>query len=350
MRSATEVASRDAEEPASPGAILQLGMAFWGSKALLTAVELGLFTELARHGPMPASELVARLGLHGRGASDFLDALVALGMLRRDAEGRYTNTPETALYLDRASPDYIGGLLEMANSRLYPFWGRLTGALRSGRPQNEARDGGPDPFAAIYADPATLEVFLRAMSGVSLPNARAIAAAFPWQNVRSFADIGCAQGAFIVEVARIHPHLEGCGFDLPPVQPVFERYVAEAGLSSRIHFAPGDFLSGPLPEAEVLIMGHILHDWGMEEKRMLMRKAYQALPPGGALLVYDAMIDDARRENAFGLLMSLNMLIETPDGFDYTVAECISWAREAGFGEVSARHLQGPHSMVVARK
>jgi precorrin-6B methylase 2 len=271
-------------------------------------------------------------------------------MLERGEDGRYANAPETDLYLDRAKPSYVGGILEMANARLYPFWGRLTQALRTGAPQNEAADGRPDPFSAIYAEPKTLEVFLGAMTGVSLPTARAIATAFPWQEYKTFADVGCAQGGLPVEIARAHPHLTGIGFDLPPVQPVFERYVAKHGLEDRLSFRPGDFFEEALPSADVLVMGHILHDWGLAEKKRLLRKAYEALPTGGALIVYDAMIDNERRQNAFGLLMSLNMLIETPAGFDYTGADCTAWMQEAGFREVRVEPLQGPYSMAVGTK
>jgi hypothetical protein len=123
----------------APDSILQLGLAFWGSKTLLSAVELGVFTELA-HRPLKAHILIERLRLHQRGARDFLDALVALGMLDRDGD-IYRNTPATALFLDRNKPSYVGGLLEMANARLYPFWGNLTEALRTGEPQNELKRG-----------------------------------------------------------------------------------------------------------------------------------------------------------------------------------------------------------------
>ena len=329
--------------------ILQLGSAFWASKALLSAVELGLFTELAAAGPLDAAALRTRLGLHGRGAHDFLDALVSVNMLQRLDDGRYANTAETELYLDRQKPSYIGGILEMANRRLYPFWGRLTEALRTGLPQNEIRDG-EDLFAAIYADPANLEGFLRAMTGISLMTARAISTAFPWHKYGTFADVGCAQGALPVEIARAHPHLTGVGFDLAPVRPVFEAHVRRHGLAGRLRFQAGDFFKDPLPSVDVLVMGHILHDWGLPDKQMLLRKAYEALPDGGALIVYDAMIDDERRKNAFGLLMSLNMLIETPAGFDYTGADCAAWMREAGFREVRVEPLQGPYSMAVGRK
>lgn len=335
---------------ASPDRILELGSAFWASKTLLSAIELGLFTRLAQRGPQTLAELRAAFGLHERGARDFLDALVALGMLQRRADGRYAGTAETDFYLDRGKPSYVGGMLEMMNARLYRFWGNLTEALRTGAPQNETTTGEPDLFAAVYAEPARLEQFLAAMTGLSRPTARALAAAFPWHEHRSFADIGCAQGGLTVEIARAHPHLAGTGFDLPAVGPVFRRFVASHRLTRRVSFAAGDFFKDPLPTADVLVMGHILHDWSLAEKKTLLAKAHAALPAGGALIVYDAMIDDDRRENAYGLLMSLNMLIETPSGFDYTGADCIGWMREAGFRDVRVEQLQGPYSMAVGRK
>jgi hypothetical protein len=331
----------------TPDAILQLGFAFWGSKTLLSAVELGLFTLLA-DGPLSVETVTARLALHPRSVRDFLDALVALGQLERK-DGLYANTAAGALFLDRQKPTYVGGILEMANARLYPFWGALTEGLRTGNPQNEAKEG-RDLFDEIYRSPAILAEFLKAMSGISLAAANAISTKFSWADYKSFADIGTAQGAFPVTLAQTHPHLAGIGFDLPVVRQHFETYVAQRGLSERLSFHAGDFFADSLPAADVLIMGHILHDWGLEKKRTLIRKAYAALPHGGALIVYDSVIDDERRKNAFGLLMSLNMLIETREGFDFTGADCMGWLREAGFVETRVEPLVGPDSMVIGFK
>ena len=331
----------------SPDGILQLGLGFWGSKALLSAVELGVFTELAS-GPKDLASLTAGLGLHPRSARDFFDALVALRIIDRQG-GMYVNSAEADRYLDRGKPTYLGGLLEMCNARLYGFWGHLTDALRTGQPQNEIRQG-EDLFGALYADPKRLEAFLKAMSGISIATAGVMAAAFPWQEFRSFVDVGCAQGGCSTVIAAAHPHLSGIGFDLPPVRPIFEAYAAERGLADRLRFQAGDFFADPLPSADVVIMGHILHDWDLPKKQMLLAKAYEALPPGGAVIVYEALIDDDRRENAFGLLMSLNMLIETQGGFDFTGADCIGWMRQAGFREATVRPLNGPNSMVIGRK
>jgi O-methyltransferase domain/Dimerisation domain len=327
--------------------IMQFGLGFWGSKALLSAVELELFTELAS-APLDEETLRQRLRLHPRGARDFFDALVALGFLER-LNGVYHNTPAADLYLDRNKLSYIGGWLHLANTQLYPTWVSLTEALRTGKPQNGGKDG-EDLFDSVYSDPASLANYARAMTGHSLPAARALAHQFPWTEYRTLIDVGTAEGGLPVEIGRAHPHLTGGGFDLPPVQPVFETYVQNHGLGNRLRFYAGDFLDEPLPAADVLVMGHILHDWNLEVKRELVAKAYAALPRNGALIVYDWMIDDDRKGNAAGLLMSLNMLVRTQGGFDYTGADCIGWMHATGFAEVRRARLSGPHSMVVGIK
>ncbi len=327
---------------------MQVGTGFWASKTLLSAIELELFTELAKH-PGNLQTVRQRLGLAERGTQDFLDALVALGFVERE-NGTYRNTAETDLFLDKAKPSYIGGVLEMANHRLYPFWGNLTEALRTGHPQNEVKHGQEPFFEVLYADPARLSEFLKAMTGVSHGANMAIAQALPWDEYDSFVDVGTAQGDLVVQIVEANAHLTGTGFDLPVVEPTFAEYVGLSAAADRISFVGGDFFSDPLPSGDVVLMGHILHDWGMDEKRMLIGKAYDALPEGGALVVYEALIDDDRRSNVFGLLMSLNMLIETYDGFDYTGADCRGWLVEAGFRETRVEHLLGPDSMVVGIK
>jgi hypothetical protein len=331
----------------TPDKIMQLGLGFWGSKTLLSAVELGVFTELAK-GPQDGESLRIRLDLHPRSARDFFDALVSLGMLQRN-NGQYANIPESDLFLDRGKSSYIGGILEMCNARLYGFWGNLTTGLKTGELQNEAKRG-EDFFAAIYADPARLKQFLSAMTGLSMGVAKAVALQFPWANYKSFVDAGGAQGCVPVQIALAHPHLAGGNFDLPVVGPIFEEYVQSFGLGRRLSFYPGDFFKDSLPYTDVIIMGQILHDWDLEEKRQLIAKAHATLPKGGALIVCEAIIDDQRRQNTFGLLMSLNMLIETQAGFDFTGADCSGWMRDAGFKETHVEPLCGPYSMVVGIK
>jgi hypothetical protein len=336
----------------SPEQILQIGMGFWASKTLLSAVELGLFTILA-DGPQTGAALEEALGLHPRATADFLDTLVALGLLGRQgngAEARYMNTPSTALFLDRGSPRYVGGLLEMANSRLYPFWGDLTPALKTGKPQNELKHRGASMFDELYADPARLEQFMGAMSGVSRANFEAFAEKFDFSSFASHVDIGGATGQLASIVQARHPHLASRTLDLPVVQPIAERHIRAAGLEGRVVAGEIDFLKEEFPNADLITMGMILHDWNLEHKKMLIAKAYRALPEGGAFVAIENIIDDARRENAFGLMMSLNMLIEFGDAFDFTGADFTAWCLEAGFSRCEILPLAGPASAAIAWK
>lgn len=335
-----------------PAHILQVGMGFFASKTLLSAVELKLFSLLAQ-GPLNATQVGERLDLHPRARRDFLDSLVALQLLAREGDGEqasYSNTPDTAFFLDEASPAYLGGLLEMANARLYGFWDRLTPALRSGQPQNECRAGIANPFDAIYADEARLEQFLRAMAGVQLGAQVALAQKVDFSKTKTLCDVGGANAALSVVLARAHPHLRCISFDLPVVGPVARRHVSASGATQQVEVREGDFFKDALPAADVIVMGNILHDWDETQKQMLMRKAFDALPAGGRFMAVENVIDDARRSNAFGLLMSLNMLIETPGGFDYTGAQFDAWARGAGFARTEIVPLAGPTSAAIATK
>jgi O-methyltransferase/methyltransferase family protein len=336
-------------ETATPERILQTGLGFWASKTLLSAVEIGVFTELARR-PQSLTELSHALALHPRSAADFLDALVALRFLQKQGEGnglKYTNTPDAALFLDRNKDSYVGGMLEMANMRLYPFWANLTEALRTGEPQNEIRDGGLDPFSRSDLDNETFRGFIQAMTGLSMGSARALAHTFAWERYHTFADVGTAQGGLPVVLVEAHPHLRGIGVDLPKVQSIFEEYVRRHELQDRIQWCARDIWSEPFPQADVIVLGHMLHGWGLERKKVLLQKAFDALPVGGAVLAYDAVIDDQRRENAFGLLFSLNMLIENREGAEYTGAECEAWMRDIGFSSTYVKPLVGAESVVV---
>ena len=336
----------------SPATILELARGFMGSKVLLAAAKLHLFDEL-RDGPLTGEQIRARLGLHSRAVPDFVDALVSLGMLAREGDGpqaRYANTPETARFLVRDSEAYVGGLLEMFNDRLFRYWSDLEDGLRTGQPQNELKDGGTSMFAELYRDPARLEQFLAAMSGISRSNFIALAERFDFTRYRTLCDVGGAAGDLSCAVAARHPGLRCLSFDLPVVQPIAQAAIARRGLTERVTTIAGDFFGDPLPRADVVTMGMILHDWNLEKKKILIRAAFEALPDGGAFIAVENLIDDARREQQFGLLMSLNMLIEFGDAFDFTFADFRGWCAEAGFRRFEVLPLGGPASAAVAYK
>ena len=335
-----------------PSSILQTAFGFWHSKVLLTAVELGVFTKLAGR-RLTGIELGAELQFHPRAIADFFDALVAMKFLARAGDGpqaKYFNTPEGSLFLDEASPRYIGGILTMLNARLFKFWNDLPEALRTGRPQNEIKHGQKGMFEELYSDLPRLEQFMGAMTGLSRINFEAFADKFDFSKFKTLCDVGGATGLLSIEVARKRPHLKCISFDLPEVEAIAKKHIAAAGLANRIGTAAGDFFKEPLPKADIITMGMILHDWNLEKKMHLIRAAYDALPAGGALVAIEALIDDARRENAQGLLMSLNMLIEFGDAFDYTGADFKKWCSGVGFKRFEVIHLAGPASAAVAYK
>ena len=331
---------------------METGMAFWPARTLLTGVKLGLFTEL---GPdkKTGKELQEALGLHDRANPDFFDTLVALKFLDRQGDGesaKYSNTAETAAFLDRSSPTFMGGFLEMAHDRLYPYWGNLLDGLKSGTAQNETRDGGAGLFEELYSRPERLEQFMDAMAGISAGNFQAFAEKFDFSPYKTLTDVGGATGLLSTLVANHNLHMTCTTTDLPPATEIAARKLEAAGFADRVDAEPIDFFKDPIKPADVVTMGMILHDWNLENKLMLIRKAYDALPEGGAFVAIENIIDDARRENAFGLMMSLNMLIEFGEAFDFTGADFDRWCREVGFTRTEVIHLAGPCSAAIAYK
>lgn len=349
-----EQAETQASHP-NPEMIMQIGTGFWPSKILLTAVNFELFTKLAERKTMTAKDLKSELGLKctDRHMYDFLDTLTTFGFLEREGildTAVYSNNINTDFFLDKKKPTYIGGMLEMLNNRLYGFWGNLEEALQTGELQNEAKGGGSGLFEALYADADRLKEFMHAMSGIQMGNFMAFAQQFDFSNAKTLVDVGGSAGLLSLKVAEHNPHMSCITWDLAPVAPIANETIAHFNLQDRVMTQDGDFFKDDIPNADIVVMGNILHDWDEETKLMLMKKAYDALPEGGAFVAIEGIIDDERRKNAFGLMMSLNMLIETGTGFDYTFADFNKWAKEAGFKSTSIMQLAGPSSAAIAYK
>ena len=338
----------------SPERIMQIGSGFWASKILLTAVNFQLFTRLAEKKSMSAADVKNALELKctDRHLFDFLDALTGLGFLNREGileSALYSNNTDTDFFLDKNKPSYIGGMLEMMNNRLFQFWGNLDEGLKTGLPQNEAKKG-EDFFGLIYQDPNKLKAFVNAMSGIQLGNFMAFAQNFDFSKYRTLTDIGGSAGLLSVMVAKHQSHMNCITFDLPPVEAIANGTIQQFQLGARVKSESGDFFKDAFPKSDVIVMGNILHDWDEENKLNLLRKAYEALPDGGAFAAIENVIDDERKQNVFGLMMSLNMLIETGSGFDYTFHDFNKWALKAGFKSTSLLPLAGPASAAIAYK
>ncbi|HEY2694348.1 MAG TPA: methyltransferase [Pseudonocardiaceae bacterium] len=327
-----------AADTSTPAGILRLGNAFCDAKALLTAVELGLFTAL-HDGAASAEEIRTKLDLHQRGLSDFLNLLVALGLLERE-DGKYRNASGADRYLVQGHGTYIGGFLERSNRNLYPAWGRLGEALRTGQQQS-----GSD-FGKVVDNPALLRQFVGMMDGLTqVLGPQLIECYDGWDQARSLLDVGGCRGNITSQIVKAHPHLEGHVFDLPQIEPLFDEKVASYGLASRISFHGGSFFTDELPTADIVVIGHVLHDWDADQRRALVAKAYRSVNPGGTLIIYDRMLDDepAHVEN---LVISLDMLLVTDGGSEYSVTEVTEHARAAGCPDITAKPL-GEYDTVV---
>lgn len=355
METTTALPKTNGKQTASldPGHIMQIGTGFWASKTLLAAIKFKLFTELTK-GALTGSEIKKKLGLHERSLYDFLDTLTALGFLQREGikeTSRYSNTPETDFFLDKNKPSYIGGILEMCNNRLYRFWDDLEEGLVTGQPQNESKNStSKSAFDDIYSTPEKLAEFMQAMAGIQMGAFMSFAHKFDFSKYKTLCDAGGATGLLCAQVALNHPHMRCISFDLPAVEPVAKATIEKFKLTDRVEIRSGDFFNDALPKADVVVMGNILHDWDEKEKLMLFKKAYDALPEGGAFVCIEAVIDNERKKNVFGLLMSLNMLIETKGGFDYTMDDFTKWATQTGFKKTELIPLAGPSSAAIAYK
>ncbi|MFF9558164.1 methyltransferase [Streptomyces albus] len=326
----------------TPAGIIRLSNAFCDAKALLTAVELGLFTTLAEKGPSTQEEIREELGLHGRGLSDWLHLLAALGLLTRQ-DGRFGNAEGAGTYLVRGSEQYVGGFLERSNRNLYPAWGRLTEALRTGEQQS-----GSD-FEEVTKNPHILRQFVGMMDALTHVVGPELVEKFDWSGHSSVLDVGGARGNLCSIIVKAQPHLDGHVFDLPPMEPLFHEKVASYGLTGKVTFHGGSFFTDPLPRADVVTLGHVLHDWDEQQRGELVAKAYDAVNPGGALLIYDRMLDDTP-DHVENLVISLDMLLVTDGGSEYPVSEVVAHAGRAGFASTETLPLSDYDTLVICRK
>ena len=335
--------------------LLDLGSAFSASRVLLTAIELDLFTVLSR-GPLTASEIATALKLHQRAVPDFPDALLSLNMLTREGDGpeaRYSNGPLPAYYLVKGTPTYKGGFFEMCATRLYHYWGHFTEALQTGRCQNESHPRNADAkdvWSSIYETDEKLEGFMQAMGALNNDAQRELAKKMDWATVSSHLDLGGADGLLSCEVVSANPHVKSTTLDLERVSKVARNNIAKRGLTDKINIVSGSFWDCPFPKADVITMGIILHDYNLEKKMVLLRKAYDALNPGGRLVALEHLIEDDRRGSVPALIMSLNMLVDQNGGFDFTSRDFDGWAKEVGFDHSEKIELIPPLSAVIAYK
>jgi SAM-dependent methyltransferase len=331
---------------AGPGALLGQAMAFQPAKLVLTGLELGLFRVLAE-GPATEARLRERLGLHARGTGHFLRALAELGVLERDGE-RYRNGAAAARFLAPGEGS-LGGFLHMADQVMYPAWGRLADALRTGEPQ-AATYSGTEMFDQLYGDDARRDEFVSMAEDASRPLIPALVGSFGWAGHKSVLELGGCRGNVLANLVRAHPHLDATVLDLPALAPAFDEHMARLGMAGRVRFRAADFFTDPLPETDVVMIGHCMVDWTDEQRRALIGNVFPAVRPDGAFLIWDPMLVDGAESYLRNLLRSLNLQLMTPHGTNYRLEQCERWLTEAGFAEVTHRALGHDVTLVVATR
>lgn len=311
----------------NPGPIMGLMAGHWQVRILLAAVELDVFTKLSGRSATCA-ELADDLGLVPRGTNDVLVGLSHLGLLETE-DGKFTNAAVADHFLVRDRAAYLGGYLRFCEQELNPAWDGLATALRTGQPQNRAAVEG-NPYDTLYEDADATDGFLDSMDLLSTPIGLALSR-YDWRPYTSFVDVGGARGNFAHQVVTQNPRLTGAVFDLPPLESAFERHMAKlGGAASSLTFHGGDFFEEELPKADVLVFGHVLHNWGVEDRIRLLKNAYDSLEPGAAVFVYDPMAGgDAPSMHA--VLAGLAMLVWSRGGHEYSVQELHGWLEEVGF-------------------
>jgi acetylserotonin N-methyltransferase len=333
---------------AEAAAVLSIVDAFRASKAVFTAVSLGVFDRLER-APATAVELARATETNSGALERLLDACVALSLLGRDGE-RYRNLPVASQYLRQDSPDTLAGYILYSDRVLYRLWGNLEGAVREGTNRWEqpfgARTG---VFENLFATEQARLTFLQGMHGMGLLSSPAVVASFDLSGFRHLCDLGGATGHLAIEACRRYPSLRATVFDLPPVTAVAQRFIAKAEMEARVSTHPGDFFTDPLPDADLYSLGRILHDWSEPKIRTLLAKIHAALPPGGGLLIAERLLHPFKDGPLSANLQSLNMLVVT-EGKERTAAEYEALIREAGFSQVQARSTGRPLDAMLAIK
>jgi 8-O-methyltransferase len=332
-----------------PGALLGQAMAFQQAKLVLTGLEIGLFGLLAE-GPATEPQICQRLGLHPRGTGHFLLALVELGMLERTGAA-FANSADAMRFLVPGHGEgYLGGFLTVANQVMYPAWGRLADALRTGRPQAATYTGEQDMFDQLYGNDKKKSDFVSMAEDASRPLIPALTTTFDWSNHKTVLELGGCRGNVLAHLVAAHPHLEGTVLDLPQLEPAFDEHMATLGLSGKLRFHSADFFTDPLPASDVVAIGHCMVDWTDDQRSALISNVFPAVNPGGAFLIWDPIIVDGADSYLRNLIRSLNLQLMTPHGVNYRLEPFVAQLRSAGFVAVTHQFIGNDVTLVAATK
>lgn len=321
-----------------PEGIRKLASDFWASRALLTAVELDLFTTLGEEG-CDVAKAADRMGTDRRATRMLLDALCALNLLDKSGQ-TYHNTTAAGRYLQRGQPDDAWAAV-MNRVNMWDRWSTLSECVREGSPMGMSN----------HAGPSSTQAYIAATHKIAALAAPPLVASLEIPEVRRVLDVGGGSGAYTVAVLRAHPGATGEIMDLPPVVRLASRYIREAGMEQRVTLRPVDFTVAPLGSGfDLVLLSYVMHLNSAELNKRLLARAFDALAPGGTLVINDYVLQSDKTLPRHAALYALNMLVTTHSGGVYSVDEYADWLLEAGFSQVRKVPLLGPTDVVSARK
>ncbi|MGA3328262.1 MAG: class I SAM-dependent methyltransferase [Terriglobia bacterium] len=332
----------------NPAPVLDLIQAFRRSKTLFTAVSLGIFDRLG-DGAADAPTLAHELDADADALQRLLDACVSLGLLEKQA-ALYSNPPLATTYLTRSSPHTLAGYILYSDRALYPLWGNLEAAIRAGTNRWQQTFGGKASiFEHFFRTEEARRDFLSGMDGFGQLSSPAVVAAFDLGRFRRLVDLGGGTGHLALTACARYPQLQGAVFDLPAAISTTRDYVGRRSLGVQVDLIVGDFFTDPLPEADIFALGRILHDWSEDKIRTLLKKVWERLPSGGALLIAEKLLNDDKTGPVPALMQSLSMLVCT-EGKERTLAEYTALLRQAGFAQVMGKVTNAPLDAILAVK
>jgi acetylserotonin N-methyltransferase len=331
-----------------PSVVLDLLEAFRRSKTMFAAVSLGIFDSL-ESGPKSLAGLAGPLQLNPDALERLLDACVGLHLLERRGEV-YANTPVASAYLCKQSPSGLTGYIGYSNAVMWKLWANLEDAVREGTNRWKQTFGWDGPiFSHFFRTEDARREFLMGMHGYGLISSPQVAAAFDLGRFRRLVDLGGATGHLAIAACQRYPDLQAVVFDLPGALPLAREIVGASTVSNRIELIAGDFFVDSLPEADLYALGRVLHDWSEAKFLTLLRRVFDRLPPDGAVLIAEKLLDDDKRGPRWAQMQNLNMLTCT-EGKERTLAEYQALLEQVGFSQVMGAKTTSPLDAILAVK
>lgn len=314
------------------------------SQALISGIELRVFNQIAA-GKRTAEEVAKAVRASKRGVRTLLDALAALGYLSKAGE-KYKLDPVADTFLVQGKPTYMGDLA-YATKLTYSNWAFLTEAVKSG-----------NPYQAVDAEERGKEFFPKLVPALfrgSYAASRAALNSLPRktrEGIKTILDVAAGSGAWSMAFAHGIPEAHVTVVDYPEVTPITRDFAKNGGVGERYHYKEGNLreLDFGKKEFDLVLLGHIIHSEGEKWGRKLIKKSFDALRPGGLLLIGEMVPNDSRTGPRMPLLFGLNMLMNTADGDVFTMKQYRQWLKSAGFKSVKTISAPAPSPLILATK